>query len=116
MTDMPLDQVPVSPSLWEDARCSDPLRSRLEQAVLQAIAENVAHAGSRARMDEALASYVACLRAQGAPPEVMIICIKRILLRSAIVNLPFKLAATLQAEMISRCIVTYYDTPPVTRR
>ena len=48
-----------------------------------------------------------------APPEAMIICVKKLLYKSAMKSLPDRLADAYQADMISRCIAAYFDSYPM---
>jgi hypothetical protein len=98
------------PSYCDDASYGDSMLSHLERELLDAIAREVADPLGERSAERALVAYVEHLRERGAPPEAMLLCVKKVLGESAIADpdLPQKRAVALHAELITRSIAAYY--------
>jgi hypothetical protein len=97
-----------TPSYCDDASYGDSVLSHLERELLDAIAREVADPPGERSAELALVAYVEYLRERGAPPEAMLLCVKKVLRESAIADIPQKRAVALHAELITRCIAAYY--------
>lgn len=97
------------PPFCDDRGFGDSMLLDLESAALDAIAREVMHP-PEGDAGEILAEYVQYLRARGAPPEAMIICVKKLLARSAAARLSPRKTAAYENGIISRCISEYYES------
>jgi hypothetical protein len=97
-----------TPSYCDDASYGDSMLSYHERELLKAIAREVAEPPGERSAELALVAYVEFLRARGAPPEAMLLCVKKVLRESALAELPEKRASALHVELITRCIAAYY--------
>lgn len=100
-----------TPPFCDDRTYGDTLLSHVERSTLEAIAEEV-HQDRLGQADTALAEYVEMLRMRRAPPEAVIICVKRLLERSALNEMAPKIARHHYDALISRAIDAYYRAHP----
>lgn len=110
MVNLPMNQPSTRASLV-GCQSADSALMELEAAVLAAIADEDASGGVTGKGGQALANYVAYLRVNQAPPETMLICVKKLLERSALARRPPVAAQAHHADVISRCIAAYYASP-----
>lgn len=109
MAQLLLQDIP-QPPFCDDQGFGDSMLSHLESAALEAIADEVSHSGHEGSAAEILVEYVDYLRARGAPPEAMLICVKKLLARSAAGTLSPLQTAAYENRIISRCITAYYQS------
>ena len=97
------------PSYCDTTGDSESLLAFVERATLAAVADEIEQGRNAERANTALSDYVALLRSRQAPPEGMLICLKKLLQRSALTTLPEKDAQKHYSDFITRAIAAYYE-------
>lgn len=111
---MPEPRIDPTPplSLNANAGDGDSLLSLLELRFLVAIAQDLSHPDATTDAHVALGAYVQYLHARNAAPETTLICVKKLIERSAIAHLPLLDAQRFRDALVARAIGAYYDRRP----